>query len=57
MSVNRVRLVLSLTGMLLAVVAIMLKDRRLVWGAMALLTGSIILRLAQRGKGPGGGEP
>ena len=37
MSINRIRLGLSLTGMVVAVLAIMLDDRRLVWGAIALL--------------------
>ena len=48
MNVNRIRLGLSLTGMVVAVLAIMLNDRRLVWGAIALLAASIILRLVQR---------
>lgn len=45
MSINRIRLVLSLTGMVLAVLAIMLNDRRVVWGAIALLGTSLLLRL------------
>jgi hypothetical protein len=45
MSLNRVRLALSLGGMLVAVVAIMLDDRRIVWGAIALLAASLLLRL------------
>ncbi len=45
MSINRIRLVLSLTGMVLAVLAIMLNDRRVVWGAIALLGASLLLRL------------
>jgi hypothetical protein len=45
MSINRIRLVLSLTGMVLAVLAIMLNDRRMVWGAIALLGASLLLRL------------
>ena len=36
MSLNRVRLALSLSGMVVAIVAIMLDDRRIVWGAIAL---------------------
>jgi hypothetical protein len=51
MNINRVRLVLSLTGMVVAVAAIMLEDRRVVWGAIALLAASIILRLVQRRRG------
>lgn len=45
MSVNRVRLALSLTGMVVAIAAIMLDDRRVVWGAIALLGASLLLRL------------
>lgn len=54
MNINRVRLALSLTGMVVAVAAIMLEDRRAVWGAIALLAASIALRLVQRRRGPGG---
>ena len=45
MSLNQVRLGLSLSGMVVAVVAIMLNDRRIVWGAIALLAASLLLRL------------
>jgi hypothetical protein len=55
MSVTRVRLALSLSGMVLAVVAIMTNDRRVLWGAVALLAASLILRLFQRGGRQGGG--
>jgi hypothetical protein len=55
MSVTRVRLALSLSGMVLAVVAIMTNDRRVLWGAIALLAASLILRLLQRGGRQGGG--
>ena len=54
MNLNRIRLALSLAGMVVAVLAIMLNDRRLVWGAVALLAGSIILRLIYGRKGSGG---
>ena len=54
MNVNRIRLGLSLTGMVVAVLALMLNDRRLVWGAIGLLAASLILRLVQRRRGPGG---
>jgi hypothetical protein len=51
MNITWVRLGLSLAGMVVAVVAIMLDDRRVIWGAIALLAASLILRLAQhRGK-------
>lgn len=54
MNVNRVRLGLSLAGMVVAVVAIMLNDRRVVWGAIALLAASLLLRLVGGRRGPGG---
>jgi hypothetical protein len=56
MNLNKVRLVLSLAGMVVAVAAIMLNDRRVVWGAIALLAASLLLRLAQGRRGPGGGK-
>jgi hypothetical protein len=55
MRLTWIRLGLSLTGMAVAVLSIMLKDRRLVWGAIALLAASLILRLMQRKKGSGEG--
>ncbi len=54
-TITRVRLALSLSGMVLAVVAIMTNDRRVVWGAVALLAASLILRLVQRNRPTGGG--
>jgi hypothetical protein len=54
-TITRIRLALSLSGMVLAVVAIMTNDRRIVWGAVALLAASLILRLVQRNRPPGGG--
>jgi hypothetical protein len=56
MNLTRIRLVLSLTGMVVAVAAIMLDDRRVVWGAIALLAASLLLRLIQRRQGPRAGE-
>jgi hypothetical protein len=57
MSLNKVRLALSLTGMVAAVVAIMLDDRRAVWVAIALLAASLLLRLLGRGgRSAGGGD-
>jgi Flp pilus assembly protein TadB len=50
MSLNQVRLGLSLSGMVVAVVAIMLNDRRIVWGAVVLLAASLLLRLVARGR-------
>jgi len=54
MNVNRIRLFLSLTGMVVAVLAIMLNDRRLVWGAIAVLGASLLLRLVVRRRPPDG---
>jgi len=54
MNIHRIRLGLSLTGMVVAVLAIMRDDRRLVWGAIALLAVSLLLRLVARRRGPGG---
>lgn len=45
---NALRLGLSLAGFVLAVLSITLDDRRLVWGAIALLAGSLLLRILQR---------
>ena len=57
MNLNRIRLGLSLTGMVVAVLAIMLNDRRLVWGAIAVLAGSLLLRAVARRRPPdAGGE-
>jgi hypothetical protein len=53
MNLHQVRLGLSLSGMIVAIVAIMLNDRRIVWGAIALLAASLLLRIVawHRGKG------
>ena len=56
MTINRIRLALSLTGMVAAVVAIMLNDRRVVWGAIALLAASLLLRAVARRRGRHEGE-
>ena len=55
MSIIRVRLALSLSGMVLAVIAIMTNDRRVIWGAVALLAASLILRFFQRNGRRNGG--
>jgi hypothetical protein len=55
MNVTKVRLGLSLSGMVVAVVAIMLNDRRIVWGAIVLLAASLLLRVVA-GKRPGRGR-
>jgi hypothetical protein len=56
MSINRIRLALSLSGMVLAVIAIMLNDRRVVWGAIALLAASLLLRVVAGRRGSGEGK-
>jgi hypothetical protein len=54
-NLNRIRLALSLGGMVVAVIAIMLEDRRVVWGAIGLLAVSLLLRVVGRRGGPGEG--
>lgn len=56
MNLNQVRLGLSLSGMVVAVVAIMLNDRRIVWGAIALLAASLLLRLIAGRRRPTGSK-
>jgi hypothetical protein len=56
MNLTKVRLGLSLTGMVVAVIAIMLNDRRIVWGAIALLAASLLLRLVAGRRRPGGAD-
>jgi hypothetical protein len=54
--VNQARLLLALAGFVAAVLSIALEDRRLAWGAIALLIASLILRLLLRrrqGRGAG----
>ena len=55
MNLNKVRLALSLSGMAVAVLAIMLNDRRIVWGAIGLLEASLLLRLVARARHRDGG--
>jgi hypothetical protein len=43
-----VRIGLSLAGFAAALLAVTLEERRLTWAAIALLVGSLILRLIQR---------
>jgi hypothetical protein len=57
---NRARVGLALAGFVVALLSIAWEDRRLAWGAIALLTGSAILRLLlrkreDRGSGTGAG--
>lgn len=42
------RLGLALSGFVVALLALAYGDQRLVWGSIALLTGSLIVRLLQR---------
>jgi len=42
------RLGLSIAGFAVALLAVALGDRRLTWAAIALLAGSLIVRLVQR---------
>jgi len=46
--VTPLRIGLAIAGFAAAVVAVMLYQPRVVWGAIALLTGSLIVRLLQR---------
>jgi hypothetical protein len=46
--VTLLRIGLAIAGFAAAVVAVMLDQPRVVWGAIALLTGSLIVRLLQR---------
>jgi hypothetical protein len=45
---NGLRLGLALAGLLLAALSVARGDRRLVWAAIALLAGSLIVRLLMR---------
>jgi len=55
---NRARIVLALAGFILALVSVAYDDRRLAWGAIALLAGSFVLRLWIRKRGgPADGAP
>lgn len=49
-----IRLGLALAGFAGALLAIALEERRLAWGAIVLLTGSLLVRLAQRRRRPDG---
>jgi hypothetical protein len=46
--VTFLRIGLAIGGFAAAVVAVVLDQPRVVWGAIALLTGSLIVRLLQR---------
>ena len=48
---TRLRIGLALAGFAGAILAVLLDQPRVVWGAIALLTGSLIVRLLQRRNG------
>jgi len=47
-SLTGLRIGLALGGFVLALLAVALEDHRVGWGAIALLLGSLIVRLIQR---------
>jgi hypothetical protein len=55
---NQLRLGLAIAGFVLALLSVALDHSQLGWGAIALLTGSLILRLLlhKREKGNSGSE-
>ena len=54
---NNLRLVLAVCGFVLALLGVALNDVRLAWGAIAVLLGSLILRLILRKRGNGISRP
>lgn len=48
---SRLRLGLALAGFVAALVAVVIDQPRIGWAAIALLTGSLIVRLLQRRNG------
>jgi len=55
--VNHLRLGLAICGFVLALLGVALNDLRLAWGAIAVLLGSLILRLILRKRGNGNSKP
>jgi Flp pilus assembly protein TadB len=55
--VNHLRLGLAVCGFVLALLGVALDDIRLVWGAIAVLLGSLILRLILRKRANRNSEP
>jgi hypothetical protein len=45
---NRLRLLLSVAGFAAAICAVVTDDRRIVWAAIGLLSGSFLVRVLQR---------
>ena len=54
---NHLRLGLALCGFVLAVLGMALGDERVVWGAIAVLLGSLLLRLILRKRENGNFRP
>ena len=54
---NRLRLGLALAGLVLAALSVAREDYQLGWAAIALLAGSLIVRLLMRKKKPGNRDP
>lgn len=50
---NNLRLILAICGFVLALLGVALNDLRLAWAAIAVLLGSLILRLILRKRGDG----
>jgi hypothetical protein len=55
--VIRLRLGLALSGFVLAILGVALGDLRLAWAAIAVLLGSLLLRLILRKRGDGSSRP
>jgi hypothetical protein len=49
-TVALLRIGLAVAGFAVALLAVALGDRQIGWGAIALLIGSLIIRLLQRGR-------
>ena len=54
---NHLRRGLAICGFVLALLGVALNDLRLAWGAIAVLLGSLILRLILRKRGNGNSKP
>jgi Flp pilus assembly protein TadB len=55
--VSRLRLGLAICGFVLAMLGVALDDLRLVWGAIAVLLGSLLIRLILRQRESGNSRP
>ena len=54
---NRLRLGLALSGFVLALFGVALDEPRLAWAAIAVLLGSLIIRLILRNRANGSSRP